>query len=275
MLVAGEPNVGRALGVNGVWGNAGVAFSALLAGALADWLNWRAAFFVPGVLALALAWGFARSAPPEATARASQAPAPHVLTSDVLVRVFTVLVVATVCGGIIFNSAVISMPKLFQERLAALTDSNLGIGTLVCIVYLIAAVAQLIVGHLIDRYGVKGILAVFAALQVPLLWFAGSTEDWAMLAVAAAMMFFVFGQIPINDAMVARYTAERWRSRAYAVRYVVSFGASAAAVPLVAMFHQAGGGFTQLFPVLAALGALTFAAALFFPSAHPQAALAR
>jgi hypothetical protein len=34
-----------------------------------------------------------------------------------------------------------------------------------------------------------------------------------MLLVAVAMMFFVFGQIPINDAMIARYTAEEWRAR--------------------------------------------------------------
>ncbi len=47
-------------------------------------------------------------------------------------------------------------------------------------------------------------------------------------------MFVVFGQIPINDAIVARYTDERWRGRVYALRYVASFGASTLAVPLVA-----------------------------------------
>jgi len=38
--------------VNGVFRNVGVAFSALLAGALAEAAGWRAAFVVPGVIAL-------------------------------------------------------------------------------------------------------------------------------------------------------------------------------------------------------------------------------
>src|SRR5881296_3685769 len=52
MLVANRENVGRVLGVNGVFGNVGVAFSALIAGALADTIGWRAAFIVPGAIAL-------------------------------------------------------------------------------------------------------------------------------------------------------------------------------------------------------------------------------
>src|SRR6266852_5801849 len=41
MLVAHRENVGRVLGVNGVFGNVGVAFSALIAGALAQTVSWR------------------------------------------------------------------------------------------------------------------------------------------------------------------------------------------------------------------------------------------
>jgi hypothetical protein len=91
------------------------------------------------------------------------------------------------------------------------------------------------------------------------------------------MMFFVFGQIPINDAMIAKYTAEEWRARALSVRYVVSFAASATAVPLIAWVNrEGGGGFQALYPILAALAVFTFLAALAFPSerAAAQAAAA-
>jgi hypothetical protein len=98
-----------------------------------------------------------------------------------------------------------------------------------------------------------------------LLALAGTTENFVMLGVAVAMMFFVFGQIPINDAMIARYTAEEWRARAYGVRYVMSFGGSATAVPLVAWVYSAYGDFQPLYAFLAALAALTFAFALAFP----------
>src|SRR3989442_13445964 len=79
------------------------------------------------------------------------------------------------------------------------------------------------------------------------------------------MMFFVFVQIPINDAMIARYTAEEWRARAYAGSYVVSFGASALAVPLVAWVYKSSGDFKLLYYVLGTLAFVTFTAALPVP----------
>ncbi len=61
MLVANRENLGRVLGVNGVFGNVGVAFSALIAGALADAIGWlykssgdfRLLYYVLGALAFA------------------------------------------------------------------------------------------------------------------------------------------------------------------------------------------------------------------------------
>lgn len=267
MLVAGRENVGKVLGVNGVFGNVGVAFSALLAGALADTVGWRAAFIVPGAIAIAVGIAFAlqvREAPGEAPARKIE---PARISRMDLARVFAILTVATACGGVIFNATTISMPKVFDERLSALTDSTFGIGALVCGVYLVAAMAQLCVGWWLDHRSLKSVFVPVVALQVPLLLLAGTTENYAMLLVAVAMMFFVFGQIPINDAMIARYTAEAWRARAYAVRYVVSFSASALAVPLVAGLYRSSGDFRVLYFVLGALAFATFSAALFFPVA--------
>ena len=273
MLVANRDNVGRVLGVNGVFGNVGVAFSALLAGALAATVGWRAAFIVPGAIALAVGVAFAivaRGSQGAPTVRKS-APSARLSRTD-LARVFGVLTVATACGGVIFNSTTISMPKVFDERLAALTSSTLGIGALVCGVYLIAAMAQLCVGWWLDRRSLKSVFVPVVALQVPLLALAGTMDNYLMLATAVAMMFFVFGQIPINDAMIARYTAEEWRARAYAVRYVVSFGASALAVPLVAWIYKSSGDFRLLFYLLGALAFVTFSAALVFPSEQRKAA---
>jgi len=41
--------------------------------------------------------------------------------------------------------------------------------------------------------------------------------------------------------MIARYTAEEWRARAYAVALRGLFGASALAVPLVAWVYKSSG----------------------------------
>jgi MFS family permease len=160
------------------------------------------------------------------------------------------------------------MPKLFDERLTALVDTTFGVGALVCFVYVIAALAQLLVGWLIDGRPLRSVFLPLALLQVPLLLLAGALQNWAMLVLAIAMMFVVFGLIPITDAMVARYAHDAWRSRVYAVRYVVSFTASSLAVPLVAWLQPAAGGYQSLFAVLTALGVGTLAAALFFPASE-------
>ena len=69
------------------------------------------------------------------------------------------------------------------------------------------------------------------------------------------MMLAVFGQIPLNDAIVGRYCADEYRARVLAVRYVVSLGVAAVAVPLIAVLHRTEGGFSNVFLVLAALAA--------------------
>ncbi|HEX7967307.1 MAG TPA: MFS transporter [Stellaceae bacterium] len=275
MLVKDQARIGRALGWNGVWGNLGLAFAAFIAGWFADHVSWRAAFIAPGLFTIATGFAFAllvpnASAPAASAAGAKARPMPDAAAR----RVFALLTVATMCSGVIFAATTNAMPKIFDERLAALVHTTSGIGTLVAVVYTIAAMAQLLVGRLIDRYPLRGIFLPLAALQVPLLLLAGALSDWAMLLVAIAMMFVVFGLIPINDAMVARYAHDSWRSRVYAVRYVVSFGASLPAIPLVAYLQPKAGGFAPLFAVLAAIALGTLAAALLFPTGQASAAVA-
>ncbi len=267
MLVADPARLGRVLGVNGLFGNLGVAFAALMAGALTQAISWRAAFVVPGVVGLIAGFLWLRMVP---EIRVEKKTTAKVRLTDqfdhrVLVRLFAILMGSTVIGGVIFSATTIAMPKVFDERLHGLVDGTFGIGALVSVVYALAAFAQMCVGPLIDKMSMRGVFIPLALLQAPLLWLAGEVQGWPMFAAALAMMFVVFGQIPINDAMVARYTAEEFRARVYAVRYFVSFGASAAAIPLVAVLHEHQGGFQQVFTVLALLAAAMIVLAFWFP----------
>jgi MFS family permease len=265
MLVANQPKVGSVLGVNGVYGNSGLAFAALIAGALAQWWSWRAAFILPGVVSVLIGIAFWRMGRELALTNPTGKGGGTKLPRAVLAQIFAVIAVSTTAGGVIFNATTIAMPKVFDERLTALTSSTFGIGVLVCITYLIAAMAQLLVGYLLDRRPVRGIFVPIAIGQVVLLALAAVSQNFWMLLVAVAMMFFVFGQIPINDAMIAKYTADEWRARAFALRYVLSFTASSTAVPLVAWTHRTHGDFQVLFYILAGLAALISVAALAFP----------
>jgi MFS family permease len=272
MLVASPERMGRTLGWNGLWGNLGLAAAALLTGALVDLAGWRAAFFVPGLACVAAGVGFLLLVEDPGKVRKTSKGIGLHIDGRTMGRIFAVLLVATACGGIIFNSTTVSMPKVFDERLQALTQTNFGIGVLVAIVYTVAAFAQVVMGALIDRFELRRLMIGVALAQIPLLALAANLQGWAMLGAAVLMMLAVFGQIPLNDAIVGRYCADEYRARVLSVRYVVSLGVAAVAVPMIAVLHRTEGGFGNVFLVLAALAAAMLATSLFFPSREALAA---
>jgi hypothetical protein len=54
-------------------------------------------------------------------------------------------------------------------------------------------------------------------------------------------MAAIYGQITLNDLVIARYTADAWRSRVFAVRYFLTFMVSGAAVSMIALLYGRGG----------------------------------
>ncbi len=266
MLVASPKNLGMALGWNGLWGNLGLAFAAIISGALMDLWSWRAAFFVPGLLSMAAGVGFLLMVPdPGPVAKKSKTIGLHIDRAT-MTQIFVILLVATACGGVIFNSATVAMPKVFDERLRALTDTNIGIGALVALVYSIAAFAQVLMGTLMGRYDMKTLMVGVGLVQVPLLFAAAALDGWALLVVALLMMMAIFGQIPLNDGIVGKYVADEYRARVLSVRYVVSLGVASVAAPMIGYLHGTAGGFSNMFLVLGALASAVFLSALFFPS---------
>jgi MFS family permease len=266
MLVAAPQRLGRALGWNGLWGNLGLAAAAIVSGALMDLFGWRSAFFIPGLAAIAAGIGFLLLVPdPGPVQKKSRTIGLHI-DARTMARIFAILLVATACGGVIFNSTTVAMPKVFDERLRELTQTNFGIGVLVAFVYSVAAFVQVAMGMLIDRFEMRRLMIAVGIVQVPLLLLAANAQGWAMLGAAILMMLAVFSQIPLNDAIIGRYCADEYRSRVYAVRYVVTFFVAAVAVPLISVLHATPGGFRNVFLVLAALAVAILTAAWFFPS---------
>ncbi len=267
LVVEGREKTGIALAVNGVFGNLGVASAALITGFLIDLINWRWAFALPGLIALAsglVYTVFILRTRHERSVAAKKAVDTATLPRATAQRVFTVVLVATAIGGLIFQSVTFAMPKILDERLADLAQSATQIGWYTFVVFAVASMAQLLVGTLLDHYSARLVFAATSALQAVLFWMMRGLDGGIALVAAVAFMFAVMGQIPITDVLVGRLARGPWRSRVYSVKYVVSFAVSATAVPLIAALYGVGG-FDQLFVVLAASAALIFLAVLFLP----------
>ena len=277
MVVQGVENVGLRLGVNGVAGNLGVAAAALTAGALAELIHWRAAFIVPGAVSVATGIGFFFFALGDKGAEGKSQGnkgRQRAQISGSLVRVFVVLGLVAIFGGVIFHSTLVSLPKMFAVRLGGVTDSAFQVSLLVSMVYVMGAFSQVLVGLMLDRYPLRGILMLVAAVQIPFMVAAPQVTDWALVALTTMMVFTIFGTIPIQDTLVARYTTEDWRSTVYALKYLLGLGISPVAVGLVALIYGGTGEFTWLFAVFTALSVSIFVTALLLPRGDAPQVLA-
>jgi MFS family permease len=270
-LVRNAENRGRALGWNGVFGSLGIGMAALVAGALTEWLGWRAAFVVPGALCVAtgLALMLCMRSGTVVAATQDRKPEPAVTRADAI-RVFVVLSVAMLFTGVLGQVLQVAMPKLFAERLPALTQGGvLGAGGFVTLVFTASAAMQLAAGWLVDRFPQKPLYILFFAVQAPIFLLSGAlTEAPLVIAMMAVAMLGTMGGTAENF-ILARFTPGKWRATAYGAKFVIALGVSAAGVPLVGWSYDRTGGFEALFLVLAALTAGTAAAALFLPGNRP------
>ena len=266
MLSVIDPaRVGRIMGQNGLFGNLGVASAALITGILTDLISWRAAFIVPGAISVAAGLAFwALVADPGPMRSPPKKADDRVIPRAELIRILTILMLSTALGGFIFSATTVVMPKLFEIRLAEITVTLTGVGLFVFVVYCFAALAQILIGSLLDRYPLGRIFIVVALSQAVFLGLTALAGGLATLVAAIPMMFVVFGLVVINEVMTARYTAPEYRTRVYAVRYTFGFGAIAAAVPTVSWFHNTFGGFSELFATLAGLAVLLTILAIVF-----------
>ena len=199
-----------------------------------------------------------------APSEAGEAAQPAGLPRHVLFRLFGIILFTTAVGGLVFQSTTFSLPKVFDERLAEMVGSTTMIGTYAFLVFSAAAFAQLVVGHLVDHHPVRTVLATVALLQAVFFLAMTQLEGIAALLAAIAFMLAVFGQIPINDVLVGRIAHSEWRSRAYALRYIVTFSVMASVLPLIAWIHGSWG-FNVLFGMLAVAATTIFLAALLLP----------
>src|SRR5881396_921692 len=123
MIVSYADRLGREMGINGVWGNLGVASSALVTGVIGEYLGWRYAFFAPGAVTIMIGIVFARTVVHEDRTGSKQAAAQARVAKKDMWRVLLALLIVVIAISTTFNAITVAMPKLFAERLAGVTDS--------------------------------------------------------------------------------------------------------------------------------------------------------
>ncbi len=287
LVVEGAKRTGMALAYNGIWGNLGVGGAALLTGLMIDSAGWRAAFYVPGFISIALGlaylslmWSEVVELPKSRrmAARAAEQKPPKKNyfpeeDRELYLRITIIVLYVTGISAFVFQSVTFALPKIFEERLTGIAETATMIGWATFIVAAIASLAQIAVGHLLDSAGPRTMFLIVAGLQSICFMLMPGLEGWSALAVA---MFFVmgsFGQLPITDYIIGKTATPELRASIYGARFVLTFTVLAVALPLIGWIH-ANWGFDMLFRMLAVTSASVFIVALLLPHRVPEPAVA-
>ena len=264
LVEAAGAKPGRSIGVNGVFGNIGVALAPVVTAFLVARYGWRVAFIAPGVFAVLLGLAWTREREYDHSAHLAARPFPAIPPAIVR-RAVTVLLSIAIVSGLVFNAYTLLLPKLMEERLAGDPRLIAIVGVLAFAVTLCGAATQFTVGRMIDRMTLKRLFLPLALVLAPTLAGLAVAQGWLVVPLAGMAAAVIFGQVTVNETMTARYIAPPLRAKLYSVRFFLGFLGSAAAAPLVGFLHERTGSVTAATLVLAAFAVVTLGCAILFP----------
>lgn len=245
---------GKALGINGIFGSAGVAAGPLLAGLLADFVHWRAAFILPGLLCVLTGVAFwlllRRGRLVMGQITASPRAVPEEAGGGL--RPLYLMFIAMLFTGLIFQISSIGMPKIFQDRLGDVIGGGaFTAGGLVSAIFVVSAVGHLIGGAAADRLPQRRLYASVFLVQALLLGVAATVFGPLLVVVVFLAVTLNTSNTVLENLLLARYTPPAWRGRAYGVKFVLALGLGGLGVPLIALVYGQTGSFTGVFLAMA------------------------
>jgi MFS family permease len=262
MLIEASQARGRTLAFNGVCGNLGVSLAAGVSALLATWFGWRAAFLAPAAVSVATGIVYLWLTPDDRHHAKNRVSKPAVaLTGRMAVAMFGLFIVIALTAGTTFNVLTIALPKIVDERLAGHVPLLI-VGSIATLVLVCGGLAQLCVGRLVERFTPHAMFAVITGVGfLGNLWASYAEGGVPLMIALAVAVAAIYGQVTVNDMVLARYTADAWRGRVYAVRYFLLFISAGVAIGMIALLHERGG-FALVLAVNAAIALAMFLATL-------------
>ncbi len=246
--------VSYGMGINGMFGNLGLAVAPLMAGVVTWIWGPRAAYLVLGCLNLSGAAIMAlRPLPADAQASGASERSNGG-------RGFIVLLVAMMLGGIAYRGATVILPAYFELRNQGifqwLTDhlptglsANLVATTVTSAIFLVGMFGQYLGGRVAENRSLPHSYLVFHLITIPAAFLMARMADIPLIVLALIYFFFLLGMQPIENTLVSRLTPSRWRHSAFGMKFVLTFGMGALAIKGVEAIEK-GYGITAVYPAL-------------------------
>ena len=266
MLLETKERVGLRLGVNGLFGNMGVASAPLITGFIIFYSDWKMAFLISGIVCIIYGILFALALKPmELPSGASPKIKPETFSYG-WKQALLALAISTTFGGFVFTAVTFLVPRYLELYMENLALSVAMTGLLASFVYAISSFSQVIVGWFIDYISPKIVLFIVSMGQIIFIYLASQFDGYKLLFFMTLAVCFVFGQIPIIDAVMVRYVPDSWRNRVLSIKFVLNLGVGAAVLPTCSFMLDKGYELSQLFSYLSVFSMVIVFASFLLPS---------
>ena len=185
-------------------------------------------------------------------------------------KLLLILTIAATSGSMLFNFSTSSNYELLSSKFVEISQDPAQIGFYLAMVYVLASLTQLLIGHLLDKVALKTLYLCVIGVQLAALLMANNTQGWPFYLAQLLFMAAIFGSIPFTDAMVVRFVDDAMRSRVSGMRLAVAYGASSMAVWLIGPIVKVAG-FSTLLWVMAVTSFITLIIVSQLPHTPTQA----
>ncbi|MDA0764501.1 MAG: MFS transporter [Proteobacteria bacterium] len=271
MLTKRPGKIGLRVGVNGVWGNMGVAAAPVFTGILIAYADWRLGFLLPSIFCICfgLFQLFAFVENEEVNIKNIKNKAASTLSSPFSEGwkiVLFALSITTLSGGFIFGALTFLIPRLFEVSMVQISTDVAITGLLAGLVYAIASFSQIGTGWLVDKVPPKYVLSAMGLGQLIFIYIASQSSDYNLLFIMLAAMIFVFGQVPITDVILVKYVQDSWRGRVLSIKFMVNLSAGASVLPITSLLLKNGYNFSFVLQCLSVISIAVIISGLLLPN---------
>ena len=242
MLLQRSGLVGLRLGINGVWGNMGIAIAPVVTGVILYYGDWRLTFLIQGIVCVLFGILFFLNITQHENndQKKSDKGNKQIGFTPRWQQALFALALSTASGGFLFGAMSFLLPRYFEINMLSLSTNVAITGILAGVVFACASFAQMAVGWLIDRISPRLVLFWIALGQVIFIYLASQFENLSLFFLSIAAMCFVFGQIPITDTILVRYVPDNWRSRVLSAKFLLNLCIGASVLPITSQLLKIG-----------------------------------
>ena len=272
MLLQRPGVVGLRMGINGVWGNMGIAVAPIITGILLLYGDWRLTFMVPGIICIIFGILFFINI--TSNENSDNKKNDNLNKSDQFTpkwqQALFALALSTASGGFIFGAMSFLLPRYFEIHLNELSTNVAMTGVLAGIVFACASFAQVAVGWLIDRISPRLVLSWIASGQILFIFLASKFENLSLFFLSIAAMCFVFGQIPIIDTILVRYIPDIWRSKVLSAKFLLNLCIAASVLPISSLLLKNGYDLQMIFSLASVIAIGVLISSILLPKQDNQ-----